>query len=189
MDDDLIAAHRDLPSLMPFLHLPVQSGSDRILAAMNRRHTAADYLPPGGEAARRPAGHRAVVGLHRRPSWRDRRRFSRPPWPWCARSASPRPTASNIRRAPARPPPAPRTGPGAGEGIAAWPNLQALLRDQQAAFNAACVGLTAARAVHRPRPPSRADRRPLTISSASACNCARRPDRPGNTRADRRRTP
>ncbi len=44
MDDALIAAHRDLPQLMPQLHLPVQSGSDRILAAMNRRHTRADYL-------------------------------------------------------------------------------------------------------------------------------------------------
>jgi tRNA-2-methylthio-N6-dimethylallyladenosine synthase len=44
MDDALIAAHRDLPLLMPYLHLPVQSGSDRILKAMNRRHTAADYL-------------------------------------------------------------------------------------------------------------------------------------------------
>jgi tRNA-2-methylthio-N6-dimethylallyladenosine synthase len=44
MDDDLIAAHRDLDALMPYLHLPVQSGSDRILAAMNRRHTRDDYL-------------------------------------------------------------------------------------------------------------------------------------------------
>ncbi len=44
MDDALIAAHRDLPELMPYLHLPVQAGSDRILKAMNRRHTAADYL-------------------------------------------------------------------------------------------------------------------------------------------------
>jgi tRNA-2-methylthio-N6-dimethylallyladenosine synthase len=44
MADDLIAAHRDLPQLMPQLHLPVQSGSDRILAAMNRRHTRADYV-------------------------------------------------------------------------------------------------------------------------------------------------
>jgi len=44
LGDDLIAAHRDLPALMPQLHLPVQSGSDRILAAMNRRHTRADYL-------------------------------------------------------------------------------------------------------------------------------------------------
>src|SRR5216683_4556675 len=43
VDDALIAAHRDVPALMPFLHLPVQSGSDRVLAAMNRRHTAADY--------------------------------------------------------------------------------------------------------------------------------------------------
>ncbi len=44
MDEALINAHRDLPKLMPYLHLPVQSGSDRILKAMNRRHTAADYL-------------------------------------------------------------------------------------------------------------------------------------------------
>lgn len=43
MDDDLIAAHAEVPALMPFLHLPVQSGSDRILAAMNRRHTADEY--------------------------------------------------------------------------------------------------------------------------------------------------
>jgi tRNA-2-methylthio-N6-dimethylallyladenosine synthase len=44
MEASLIAAHRDLPALTPYLHLPVQSGSDRILAAMNRRHTRADYL-------------------------------------------------------------------------------------------------------------------------------------------------
>jgi tRNA-2-methylthio-N6-dimethylallyladenosine synthase len=44
MGDDLIAAHADIPQLMPFLHLPVQSGSDRILAKMNRRHTAAEYV-------------------------------------------------------------------------------------------------------------------------------------------------
>jgi tRNA-2-methylthio-N6-dimethylallyladenosine synthase len=44
VDDSLVAAHRDLPALMPQLHLPVQSGSDRVLAAMNRRHSRADYL-------------------------------------------------------------------------------------------------------------------------------------------------
>ena len=44
MDQSLIEAHRDVPALMPFLHLPVQSGSDRILEAMNRGHTAEDYL-------------------------------------------------------------------------------------------------------------------------------------------------
>ena len=44
MDDALIAAHRDLPLLMPYLHLPVQSGSDRLLKAMNLKHTAAEYV-------------------------------------------------------------------------------------------------------------------------------------------------
>ncbi|MGH6842094.1 MAG: tRNA (N6-isopentenyl adenosine(37)-C2)-methylthiotransferase MiaB, partial [Methylocella sp.] len=44
MGASLIAAHRDQASLMPFLHLPVQSGSDKILAAMNRRHARDDYL-------------------------------------------------------------------------------------------------------------------------------------------------
>ena len=44
MDDRLIEAHRDLRILMPYLHLPVQSGSDRILKAMNRRHKASEYI-------------------------------------------------------------------------------------------------------------------------------------------------
>lgn len=44
MHADLTRAHRDVPGVMPYLHLPVQSGSDRILEAMNRRHRAADYL-------------------------------------------------------------------------------------------------------------------------------------------------
>ncbi|MCW2274160.1 tRNA-2-methylthio-N6-dimethylallyladenosine synthase [Rhodoblastus acidophilus] len=44
MTDDLIEAFADLPALMPFLHLPVQSGSDAILEAMNRRHSAQDYI-------------------------------------------------------------------------------------------------------------------------------------------------
>jgi len=44
MSDDLIRAHRDVGALAPYLHLPIQSGSDRILAAMNRRHNVRDYL-------------------------------------------------------------------------------------------------------------------------------------------------
>jgi tRNA-2-methylthio-N6-dimethylallyladenosine synthase len=44
MEASLIAAHRDLRALMPYVHLPVQSGSDRILRAMNRRHTRAEYI-------------------------------------------------------------------------------------------------------------------------------------------------
>ena len=44
MADDLIAAHGNQPKLMPYLHLPVQSGSDRVLKAMNRKHTTDSYL-------------------------------------------------------------------------------------------------------------------------------------------------
>jgi len=44
MSDDLYAAHRDIPAVMPQLHLPVQSGSDRVLAAMNRGHTRAEFM-------------------------------------------------------------------------------------------------------------------------------------------------
>ena len=84
MDDELIAAHRDLPALMPYLHLPVQSGSDRILKAMNRRHTAADYLTliERIRAARPDIAH--VGRFHRRLSRRDRRPISRRRWSWCA---------------------------------------------------------------------------------------------------------
>lgn len=44
MDDELIAAHRDLPALMPYLHLPVQAGSDAVLAAMRRKHGRGKYI-------------------------------------------------------------------------------------------------------------------------------------------------
>jgi len=59
MSDDLIGAHRDLHELMPQLHLPVQSGSDRVLTAMNRRHTRADYL----DTVRRLRDARADLAL------------------------------------------------------------------------------------------------------------------------------
>ena len=52
MRPDLIAAHRDNPKLAPFLHLPVQAGSDRILKRMNRQHTADDYLEIIADARR-----------------------------------------------------------------------------------------------------------------------------------------
>jgi tRNA-2-methylthio-N6-dimethylallyladenosine synthase len=44
MDESLIQAHAEIPELMPYLHLPVQAGSDRVLCAMNRQHTAESYL-------------------------------------------------------------------------------------------------------------------------------------------------
>ena len=102
MDDELIAAHRDLPALMPYLHLPVQSGSDRILKAMNRRHTAADYLKLDRPNSRRAARYRHVGRLHCRLSGRDRRRFRGDAAASCAMSAMPRRSPSNIRRGPAR---------------------------------------------------------------------------------------
>ena len=53
MDEDLIDAHASLGALMPFLHLPVQSGSDRMLDAMNRRHSAARYVDLVGRIRQR----------------------------------------------------------------------------------------------------------------------------------------
>jgi len=44
MSDDLLAAHRDVAKLMPFLHLPIQSGSNNVLKMMNRKHTRQDYF-------------------------------------------------------------------------------------------------------------------------------------------------
>jgi tRNA-2-methylthio-N6-dimethylallyladenosine synthase len=44
MSDDLIVAHRDIEKLMPFLHLPVQAGSNAVLKGMNRKHTRQDYF-------------------------------------------------------------------------------------------------------------------------------------------------
>ena len=49
VNDDLIACHREIKKLMPYLHLPLQSGSDKILKAMNRRHTAGEYIETVGK--------------------------------------------------------------------------------------------------------------------------------------------
>ena len=62
---------------MPYLHLPVQSGSDRILEAMNRRHGRDLFLRSGRSPAQRAARSRAVVRLHRRLPGRERCRFRR----------------------------------------------------------------------------------------------------------------
>ena len=66
MGDDLIALHGEEAKLMPFLHLPVQSGSDRVLKAMNRKHTADSYLRLIERIRAARAGHGAVGGLPRR---------------------------------------------------------------------------------------------------------------------------
>ncbi len=60
---------------MPYLHLPAQAGSDRVLKAMNRGYSAGDYLQAGGAHPRGAARHRAVRRLHRRVPRRDGRRL------------------------------------------------------------------------------------------------------------------
>ena len=141
MDDDLIAAHAELPQLMPFLHLPVQSGSDRVLAAMNRRHTAADYLRIVGRLrAARPdlalstdfiVGHpgetaadfAATLALVRRAGFAQAFSFKYSARPGTPAAAAP----GQVDEA---------------EKDDRLHELQALLRAQQAAFNQSCVGLT-----------------------------------------------
>ena len=141
MDDALIAAHRDVPMLMPFLHLPVQSGSDRMLAAMNRRHTAADYLRlveklraarPDlalssdfivGHPGETEADFQATLALVREVGFAQAFSFKYSPRPGTPAAGAPAqvPEAEKERR---------------------LAELQALLREQQAGFNAGCVGMT-----------------------------------------------
>ena len=141
MDDDLIAAHRDLPMLVPFLHLPVQSGSDRILAAMNRGHTAADYLRlierlraarPDlalssdfivGHPGETAADFADTLALVRAVGFAQAFSFKYSPRPGT-------PAAGDPRQVPE------------AEKDGRLYELQALLREQQARFNAGCVGLT-----------------------------------------------
>jgi tRNA-2-methylthio-N6-dimethylallyladenosine synthase len=141
MDDELIAAHRDLPTLMPFLHLPVQSGSDRILGAMNRKHTADAYRaivqrlrdarPDLALSADFIVGHpgeteqdfEATMQLVRDVTFAQAYSFKYSPRPGTPAAGAPNqvPEPEKDRRLQA---------------------LQALLREQQADFNASCVGVT-----------------------------------------------
>ena len=141
MDDALIAAHRDVPTLMPFLHLPVQSGSDRMLAAMNRRHTAADYLRivealraarPDlalssdfivGHPGETEADFEATMALVRTVDFAQAYSFKYSPRPGTPAAIAPDQVPEDIKDRMLQ-------------------TLQALLREQQARFNAACVGLT-----------------------------------------------
>ena len=141
MSDALIAAHRDLPQLMPFLHLPVQSGSDRMLDAMNRGHDAEDYRRLVGRLRdARPdlafssdfiVGHpgetdadfAATLSLVRETGFAQAYSFT-----WSARPGTPAASAPNrVAEAVAH---------------ARLLELQALIRAQQDRFNADSVGLT-----------------------------------------------
>ncbi|WP_198372622.1 tRNA (N6-isopentenyl adenosine(37)-C2)-methylthiotransferase MiaB [Roseomonas rosulenta] len=142
MDDDLIAAHGDTPALMPFLHLPVQSGSDRILKAMNRGHTADDYRrlvdrlraarPDlalstdiiAGHPGESEADHAATLALIRDIGFAQAFSFK-----YSARPGTPAATmAGQVEEA---------------VKDARLAEIQALLRDQQTAFNRSRAGMVA----------------------------------------------
>ena len=109
MEDDLIAAHGDCDKLMPYLHLPVQSGSDRILKRMNRKHTAAQYITLIDRI--RAARPDLLRGISSSASRRRPKKIFRPPSIWCATSVTGRLIRSNIQRAPAPPPPSVQLSP------------------------------------------------------------------------------
>jgi tRNA-2-methylthio-N6-dimethylallyladenosine synthase len=139
MTDDLIAAHGDEPKLMPYLHLPFQSGADRILAAMNRKHTVADYVDLVGRVrAARPdlalstdiivgfpgeteAEFEATLALVERVTFAQAYAFKYSPRPGTpgATMAGQIPDAVKVGR---------------------LHRLQALLARQQTSFNSSCVG-------------------------------------------------
>lgn len=140
MDDELIAAHRDVTMLMPFLHLPVQSGSDRILAAMNRKHSADDYRRIIGKLREaRPdiafssdfivghpgeteADHEATLRLVRDIGFAQAFSFKYSQRPGTPAAGAPLQVSEDVKDRRLQ-------------------ELQALLREQQARFAQACVGL------------------------------------------------
>ena len=148
MSDDLIEAHRDLPALMPYLHLPVQSGSDRVLAAMNRQHKRDRYLAlvERVRAARsdialssdfivgfpgeKDEDFEATMSLVRDVGYAQAFSFkysARPGTPAAARTQVPDDVKSGRLE-----------------------TLQALLSEQQRAFNASCDGRTMAVLLEKP---------------------------------------
>lgn len=139
MDDELIAAHGSNPKLMPYLHLPVQSGSDRILKAMNRKHTAGEYIDLVGRIrGARPdiamssdfivgfpgetdADFAATMDLVRQVTYAQAFSFKYSPRPGTPASTDADQVPEDVK----------------AERLA---QLQSLLTAQQAAFNEACTG-------------------------------------------------
>jgi len=139
VDDALIAAHRDVPQLMPFLHLPVQSGSDRVLAAMNRRHRTDDYRRTVGRLREARADlalssdfivgypgesdddFRATLDLVREIGFAQAFSFKYSPRPGTPAAVAEDQIPESIK-------------------VERLAELQALLQQQQRAFNQSCVG-------------------------------------------------
>jgi tRNA-2-methylthio-N6-dimethylallyladenosine synthase len=149
MGDDLIAAHATLPQLMPYVHLPVQSGSNRILKAMNRKHTAESYL----ETLAKLRSARAdlalsgdfIVGF---PGESDADFEETLELVRAVRYAS----AYSFKYSPRPGTPAADLDRQIDEAVMAerLAQLQALLAEQSLAFNLACVGKTMQVVLERP---------------------------------------
>ncbi|HEX3862239.1 MAG TPA: tRNA (N6-isopentenyl adenosine(37)-C2)-methylthiotransferase MiaB [Stellaceae bacterium] len=141
VDDGLVAAHRDVAALMPFLHLPVQSGSDRVLGAMNRRHTADEYCRTVerlrnarpdlalssdfivGFPGESDADFAATLALVREIGFAQAFSFKYSPRPGTPAAATALQVPDSVK----------------SERLA---ELQALLQQQQQEFNRACIGRT-----------------------------------------------
>ena len=139
MSDDLIAAHREVAELMPYLHLPIQSGSDRVLQAMNRQHSSDDYLRTVERVRKaRPdialssdfivgfpgetdADFEETLSLVRRVGYAQSYSFKYSARPGTPAAAAHKQVPDDVKNARLQ-------------------TLQSLLGDQQDAFNAACVG-------------------------------------------------
>ncbi len=149
VDDSLIAAHRDLDILMPYLHLPVQSGADGILAAMNRGHTAGDYrrivarlreAQPNlamssdfivGFPGESDADFEATMTLIREVGYAQAFSFKYSPRPGTPAATHDAPVPEAVK-------------------TARLAQLQALLGDQQRAFNQSFLGQTVSVLLDRP---------------------------------------
>ncbi len=140
MDDALIEAHKEIPALLPFLHLPVQSGSDRVLQAMNRKHDAdlfrrlvaklraaradmafsSDFIV--GHPGETDADHTATIRLARETGFALAYSFKYSPRPGTAAATLPQ-VPEDVKDGRLQ-------------------ELQLLLREQQNDFNRACIGRT-----------------------------------------------
>ena len=165
MTEELILAHRDNPALMPFLHLPVQSGSDKILTAMNRKHKADDFrrivarlreVRPDmaftsdfiiGHPGETDADFAATMALVRETGFALAYSFDYLPRPGTPAAGLPQ-LDQAVKDA-------------------RLYELQAELRRQQDALQRRHGGADHAGAVHRARPACRADRRTLALRAAS----------------------
>jgi tRNA-2-methylthio-N6-dimethylallyladenosine synthase len=141
MTDDLIEVHGRQPKLMPYLHLPIQTGADCILAAMNRRHTVADYLAlvdrvrsarPDlalstdiivGFPGETDADFQATLDVVERVGFAQAYTFKYSPRPGTPAATMPEQVADEVK-------------------IDRLHRLQAALNRQQTSFNSSCVGRT-----------------------------------------------